>query len=161
MVSRFDGNDDQYCTSASYGTVDNKITLDPEDDAASVNWGGAWCMPTRAEQDELRNKCSWTWTSQNGVNGYKVKGPNGNTIFLPAAGYIEGDRFPMRARTAATGPIRSTHAAIAVLSASGSIRVVTSGMKTVATLVFLFAPSASRYEKRESQESLDEKECDI
>jgi hypothetical protein len=44
-------------------------------------------MPTKAEQDELRNNCTWTWTTQNGVNGYKVTGPNGNSIFLPAAGY--------------------------------------------------------------------------
>ena len=45
-------------------------------------------MPTKAEQDELRNNCTWTWTTQNGVNGYKVVGPNGNSIFLPAAGYM-------------------------------------------------------------------------
>lgn len=77
----------KYCTSSSYGTVDNKTELDPEDDAAHVNWGGAWRMPTKAEQDELREKCTWTWTSQNGVKGYKVTGPNGNSIFLPAAGY--------------------------------------------------------------------------
>ena len=56
-------------------------------DAATVNWGGDWRMPTTAEQDELRKNCSWSWTSQNGVKGYKVTGPNGNSIFLPAAGY--------------------------------------------------------------------------
>ena len=44
-------------------------------------------MPTSTEQVELENKCIWTWTVQNGVNGYKVTGPNGNSIFLPAAGY--------------------------------------------------------------------------
>ena len=77
----------KYCTNSEYGQVDNKTTLDPDDDAAHVNWGGAWRMPTRAEQDELRNNCTWTWTSQNGVNGYKVVGPNGNSLFLPAAGY--------------------------------------------------------------------------
>lgn len=76
----------KYCTSSSYGTVDNKTTLDPEDDAAHVNWGGAWRMPTCAEQEELREKCTWTWGTQNGVNGFKVTGPNGNSIFLPAAG---------------------------------------------------------------------------
>lgn len=76
----------KYCTSSSYGTVDNKTVLDPEDDAAHVNWGGAWRMPTRAEQDELREKCTWMWTTQEGVNGCRVTGPNGNSIFLPAAG---------------------------------------------------------------------------
>jgi hypothetical protein len=78
----------KYCTSSSFGTVDNKTVLEPADDAATVNWGGSWRMPTKAEQDELRNNCTWTWTTQNGVNGYKVTSKsNGNSIFLPAAGY--------------------------------------------------------------------------
>ena len=47
-------------------------------------------MPTKAEQDELCNNCTWIWTTQNGVNGCKVTGPNGNSIFLPAAGYRYG-----------------------------------------------------------------------
>ena len=55
-------------------------------DAATANWGGTWRMPTKAEQEELSNNCTWTWTTQNGVNGYNVKGPNDNSIFLPAAG---------------------------------------------------------------------------
>ena len=81
----------KYCTQSSYGKdgfTDNKTVLDPEDDVATANWGSAWRMPTKAEQDELRNNCTWTWTTQNGVNGYKVIGPNGNSIFLPAAGYM-------------------------------------------------------------------------
>ena len=80
----------KYCTDSSYGTVDNKTTLDPEDDVAHVKWGGDWRMPTRAEQDELRNECTWEWTTQNGVTGYCVTGPNGNSIFLPAAGLRRG-----------------------------------------------------------------------
>ena len=44
-------------------------------------------MPTDAEWTELRTKCTWTWTTQNGVNGRLVTGPNGKSIFLPAAGY--------------------------------------------------------------------------
>ncbi|MBQ8721770.1 MAG: hypothetical protein IJY67_06465 [Paludibacteraceae bacterium] len=72
-------------------TGSDKTVLDPEDDAATANWGGAWRMPTKAEQDELQENCTWTWTTQNGVNGYKVTGPNGNSIFLPAAGFtVEG-----------------------------------------------------------------------
>lgn len=47
-------------------------------------------MPTKAEQEELRNKCTWTWEQKNGVNGYTVTGQNGNSIFLPAAGYRYG-----------------------------------------------------------------------
>lgn len=68
--------------------LNKKTTLDLSDDAAHVNWGGSWRMPTKAEQDELRKKCTVTWTSQNGVKGYKVVSKsNGNSIFLPAAGY--------------------------------------------------------------------------
>ena len=80
----------KYCTDSSYGTVDNKTVLDLEDDVAHVKWGGSWRMPTKAEQDELCNNCTWEWTTQNGVNGYTVTGPNGNSIFLPAAGYRYG-----------------------------------------------------------------------
>ena len=81
----------KYCTSSSFGTVDNKTVLEAADDAACVNWGGNWRMPTKAEQDELREKCTWTWTTQNGVKGYKVTSmSNGKSIFLPAAGYRNG-----------------------------------------------------------------------
>ncbi len=81
----------KYNYSGSYGTVDNKTQLELSDDAAHVNWGGVWRMPTDAEMTELREQCIWTWTSQNGVNGYKVTSKsNGNSIFLPAAGYREG-----------------------------------------------------------------------
>ena len=78
----------KYSTNSSYGTVDNKTVLDKEDDAAAANWGGAWRMPTKAEQDELRQQCTWTWTTKNAVRGYQVTGPNGKSIFLPAAGYL-------------------------------------------------------------------------
>ena len=61
-------------------------------DAATVKWGGSWRMPTKAEQDELRTKCTWQWTTLNSVNGYRVTGPNGNSIFLPATG-ISGGQF--------------------------------------------------------------------
>lgn len=76
----------KYCTSSDYGTVDNKTILEPADDAARQNWGGNWRMPTGEEFDELERWCTWKWTEQKGVEGYKVTGPNGNSIFLPAAG---------------------------------------------------------------------------
>ena len=79
----------KYCTVDNLGTVDNKTQLELSDDAAHANWGGSWRMPTQAEQDELREQCIWIWTSQNGVNGYKVTSKsNGNSIFLPAAGIL-------------------------------------------------------------------------
>ena len=76
----------KYNSDSRYGRVDNKSTLEAQDDAATVNWGGEWRMPTKEEQYELRTKCTWVWTTLNGVNGYKVIGSNGNSIFLPAAG---------------------------------------------------------------------------
>lgn len=68
------------------GSPDGKTVLDPEDDVAHVKLGGKWRMPTHAEWTELRTECTWTWTSINGINGRLVTGPNGNSIFLPAAG---------------------------------------------------------------------------
>ena len=79
----------KYCTDSYYGYngfTDGKTVLDPEDDAAHVNLGGKWRMPTDDEWTELNENCTWSWTTQNGVNGYLVTGPNGNSIFLPAAG---------------------------------------------------------------------------
>ncbi len=76
----------KYNTNSSLGTVDNKTILDLSDDVARSKWGGKWRMPTKAECDELRTKCTWTWTSQGGKNGYRVTGKNGNSIFMPAAG---------------------------------------------------------------------------
>ena len=76
----------KYCTNSEYGTVDNKTTLEPGDDVAAVKWGGTWRMPTIEEQEELLNNCIWEWTAIKDVNGYLVTGPNGNSIFLPAAG---------------------------------------------------------------------------
>ncbi|MBE6298291.1 MAG: DUF1566 domain-containing protein [Bacteroidales bacterium] len=55
-------------------------------DVARAQWGGSWRMPTAAEFQELIDRCTWTWATYNGVNGYKVTGPNGKSIFLPAAG---------------------------------------------------------------------------
>lgn len=78
----------KYCSSRLYGIVDNKKQLELSDDAAIENWGGTWRMPTDAEWAELEEKCTWKWTTQNGVKGYKVTSKiNDNSIFLPAAGY--------------------------------------------------------------------------
>lgn len=79
----------KYCNNSSYGYngfVDNKTELDLEDDAAYVNWGAKWRMPSLDQQTELRTQCIWTWTTQNGVYGSLVTGSNGKSLFLPAAG---------------------------------------------------------------------------
>ena len=85
----------KYCTNSSYGYngfTDDKTELDLEDDAAYVNWGPDWCMPSDEQFRELINSSYTTieWTAQNGVNGRKITSKtNGNSIFLPAAGYRE------------------------------------------------------------------------
>ena len=79
----------KYCISSDFGYngfTDGKTELDPEDDAAYVNWGEGWRMPTKEQLQELIENCTWTWTQQNGVNGRLVTGPNGKTIFLSASG---------------------------------------------------------------------------
>lgn len=68
------------------GFIDATGKLTMNNDAARYNWGGSWRMPTKEEMEELCDKCTWTWITQNGHNGYKVTGPSGKSIFLPAAG---------------------------------------------------------------------------
>lgn len=97
--STYSMNTYKYCkcleiTFTKYNTrnnYDNKTTLELIDDAAHVAWGDNWHIPTCYEIKELIDKCTWTWTSQNGVIGYKLTSKiNGNSIFLPAAGYRSG-----------------------------------------------------------------------
>ena len=67
------------------GFTDNKIILDPEYDVVTTNWGGAWRMPTKEEQDELIEKCTWTWSLLNVVEGCKGVGQM-EILFFFAAG---------------------------------------------------------------------------
>ena len=67
----------KYCTDSSYGTVDNKTTLDLEDDAARANMGGDWRMPTAAEYDTLYNETLWVWCPGGNV-GIKKTDESGN-----------------------------------------------------------------------------------
>ena len=80
----------KYCTESYYGYngfVDNKTELDPEDDAAYVNWGPEWRMPSKAQIQELYNNCTSQWITRNGVNGRLfTSNINGASLFLPAAG---------------------------------------------------------------------------
>ena len=83
----------KYNNSSSYGTVDNKTELELSDDAAYVNWGSKWRMPSLTQLQELVSSSytTTTWTTQNGVYGRKItSNTNGNSIFLPAAGYRGG-----------------------------------------------------------------------
>ena len=77
--------------SVTYGKNFSDIGGNPTYDVARKQWGGTWRLPTKAEFNELLNNCTWTWTEQNGVKGYKVTSKkNGNSIFLPAAGWRYG-----------------------------------------------------------------------
>ena len=79
----------KYCNYADYGNngiTDALTILEASDDAATANWGAGWRMPTREEMNELYSNCTHEWTTQNGVNGRLFTGPNGNSIFLSAAG---------------------------------------------------------------------------
>ena len=78
----------KYCSNPNYGSgfMDNKYVLDFEDDAAFVCLGDKWRIPTKSELDELRDECTWVWTTMNGIDGWMGTGPNGNSVFFPAAG---------------------------------------------------------------------------
>ena len=76
--------------SRTYGVSMGDISGNTRYDAATANWGSGWRMPTKEELEELVDKCDWEWTRQGGCNGYRVTGPNGNSIFLPAAGWRYG-----------------------------------------------------------------------
>ena len=84
----------KYCNNRAFGSngyTDYGMTLDMSDDVAHIQWQGVWRMPTIAEFQELIDNCTWTWTTRNGVKGYKITGKktgyNGQSVFLPAAGW--------------------------------------------------------------------------
>ena len=86
----------KYNFDETYGAVDNKAILDSSDDAAYVNWGGKWRMPTIDEWKELCDTmiCSSIPTILNGVKGFKVTSvKNGNSIFLPITGWRRGSEL--------------------------------------------------------------------
>ena len=77
-------------TLTKYNTTDNITILDKSDDATTVNWGGDWRTPTIEEWNELYTSCTWAPSVNDEVLGFTVTSPNGNSIFLPAAGYMYG-----------------------------------------------------------------------
>ncbi len=85
----------QYHNGSDYVNIGSNIS-DTKYDVARAQWGDSWRLPTKAEFEELINRCTWTWTTYNNVNGYKVTGPNGNFIFLPAAGSRYGTELNFR-----------------------------------------------------------------
>lgn len=86
----------KYCTDSTFGYngyCDSLTTLLASDDAATVNWGSEWHTPTEEEWEELMSNCIKTWTQENGVNGFLLTATNGQSIFLPAAGYRTENLF--------------------------------------------------------------------
>ncbi len=82
----------------SAGIINPYGNLTLSHDAARANWGGTWRMPTKKEQEELKARCTWTWTSYDGNTGYKVTGPNGRSIFVPAAGFRFGSSLDLASK---------------------------------------------------------------
>lgn len=95
-----ENSQNKYVTGRYYDKVDNKTILEKKDDAAYVNWGKGWRMPTYEEIKELEEECMWSWITINGIEGYKVTGPSGYSIFLPSDGRYAYDG---RYRTGALG----------------------------------------------------------
>ena len=84
----------KYCNKSSYGNngfTDDLTVLQAIDDAATIKFGSDWHIPTKEQWEELKNNTTVTWTTQNGVNGRKFDAANGNSLFLPAAGYQSGN----------------------------------------------------------------------
>lgn len=85
------GSSDYEVENAKYDPIiDDKTVLDPEDDAATANWGNAWRMPTSEECEELKENTTMMYFNADGVFGFKISGPNGNSIFVPSAGRKSG-----------------------------------------------------------------------
>lgn len=122
----------KYNTDSAYGTVDNKTTLDPEDDTATANWGGDWRMPTQKEFEELKNNCSFnyeygSWGSGT-YSGIRIRsnipGYTDNSIFIPFGSYWSS--------TLCTS--KPSYAYCALINSNG---FSTSGIKTRENAVFI------------------------
>ena len=119
----------KYCTRSDYGYdgfSDGKTKLDPEDDAATANWGSDWQMPSLEQIEELINSEYTTteWTTQNGVNGRNITSNiNGNSLFLPAA----GTRYDTRLSGAGSGGKYWSSSLITFYSYNAQLLSVTSG----------------------------------
>lgn len=88
-----------YDNATKYTNTDGLTNLESSDDAAAQLYGGDWRMPTEEELKELIDNCTWTWEENNGVAGYQIVAANGNSIFLPAGGYKDGEGDAKRVGT--------------------------------------------------------------
>ena len=82
-----------YDANETFTEPDGKTVLEPEDDVATVMLGSGWRLPRREEFQELTDSCTWEWIGDEAHPGYRVTGPNGNSIFLPAVGIYTGSKL--------------------------------------------------------------------
>ena len=80
----------KYCTNSDHGTVDNKVKLEAVDDVAHTLWGGDWMIPDTAQFNKVIDKCTWAQATVNGIAGVKATGSNGNSVFFPFGGVMNG-----------------------------------------------------------------------
>ncbi len=83
----------KYCNDEDYGRVDNLTRLEADDDAATANSGKGVRLPTAGDWKELLDNCKVEWTTHKGTAGVLLTGPDGNSLFLPAAGYRDGSEL--------------------------------------------------------------------
>ncbi|MBR1655384.1 MAG: hypothetical protein IJ698_03050 [Prevotella sp.] len=96
VVNKTNQNLTKYCDRGAYGRLDGKISLEPKDDVAHIKWGGNWHIPTIEEYQELMDYCTFDfdWIDEaKTIEGYKITGPNGNVMIMPAAGYRRNDTY--------------------------------------------------------------------
>ena len=119
-----------------YNATDNLTELLPEDDIATVSWGSGWRMPSYDQFNELKSKCTKQWTEVNGVKGQMLTGPNGNTIFIPAAGTYansanqvdkQGNYWSRTRVTTGTNPQNNAHK---LYFSQSTLTVMTNGRNT-------------------------------
>ena len=89
------GKMSKYVTDPRFGQVDGLTTLEPADDAAHVQWGGQWRMPTEADFEELRGNCTCELINQNGVWGEKLTSKNNShsIFFIATVHYEQNDWY--------------------------------------------------------------------
>ena len=142
------------------GWITTENVLAPQHDAAQVQWGGGWRMPTAQELDDLTRKCDWSWTTMNGVNGYVIRGRGdyaSASIFLPAApATATGLRSSLPVRSATPGRSFRTRTATATTRGhSSSIRATIPRAAAAATTGSSFAPSTGSPNSERSERTLE------
>ncbi len=121
--------------SKTYGKNMGSIAGNSQYDAARANWGGSWRLPTASEIDELKSKCKYVWTTKGGVNGYKVTGPNGNSIFSLLRAIVLAHCISTRGVSGSIRVPQLTRVISCVRTSSTSLVAISTGIGPAATTV--------------------------